>query len=164
MKPGVAIATRAHARDLAPRLRPADAAEVMASHGLQPLPALLACLDYSDEAWAALHEGEVAYMWGLKDTSAGGVSSAAVWLLTSNLVERFPLAFIKHGRREIPRLLEDKQYVWNLIHAEHKQALGWAARVGFEVMAPVEAGELGHFFHPIVLRREAPACVSSSHP
>lgn len=167
-------ATVEHAHDMAPRMRAADVAELQASHALEPLKALLVCLEESDECFSALHGREVAYMWGLRDTShmaelelvgiPSGTPSASVWLLTSNLVDRFPKAFIQHCRAEIPRLLAGRECVWNLVHSPHATAQRWAARIGFEVRPPMRAGALGHLFHPIVLRRESAPCASLSPP
>jgi hypothetical protein len=149
------LATRAHAEVLAPRMRRADAAEILASGGYKPLPGLLAALRWSrrhGQAWAGLIDGEVACLFGIGKRTL--LSPAATpWLLTGDLVERHPLLFWRASRAVIAAWLEEHELLEQFVDSRYTQALRWAARLGFTVEEPAPFGRGGLPFNRITLRR-----------
>lgn len=145
-------ATVAHAVELAPRLRPADAAEVLASGGYAPLEALLESIKASDGAWAAYFAGELGCLFGV---SAGPFLSfrAYPWLLTSDVVARYPKTFLRACREVLAGWADRFGMLEQAIDARYTVALRWAARVGFEVAPPAPFGVAGLPFCRITLRR-----------
>jgi hypothetical protein len=149
-------ATEAHARALAPRMRPAEVDEVRASGGRAPLGALLAALEISAVARTALFDGEVACMWGvvtLRRSSLVG-SVGAAWLLTSDLVERYPKVFWRGCKAELPLLFESWDLLVNAIDARHEKAIRWARRLGFPLAEAEAFGAEGLPFRTFRARKE----------
>lgn len=149
-------ATAWHARELAPTMRAADAAEVRASGGYSPLEALEASLMHSAHAWACLFDGQVAALFGLvplrRPGALTGPACAAAWLLTGELVQRHPRAFLRACEAVVPALLQKYPVLTNHVDARYTAALRWARWLGFEVGGPVPFGEAGLPFHPITLK------------
>lgn len=153
-------ATEDLARELAPRVRAADVAEIWASDRSTPLEAMLEGLGLSTYARAALFDGKVACLWGLvplRRSVVHGVTAAA-WLITSDLIERHPRAFWRGCREELPRLFEQADLLVNAIDARHTQALRWARRLRFRVDRPVPHGMNGEPFCWFTVSKEDVAC------
>ena len=152
------VATEAHARALAARMRPADAAEVSSSLGVGALEAVLASMAVSEVTWAAIFDGEVAGLFGvarLQDapgTLLGGPDVGVVWLLTSSAVDGNRRAFLRYSRAILSALLQRYPILVNAIDARHVAALRWARWLGFTVSAAVPYGVEGLPFHPISIR------------
>jgi hypothetical protein len=149
-------ATFEDARELAPRLRPEEVAEVLASGGHTPLEALEEGLRASEEAWTALFDGQVACVWGvapLYSTMLGG-RTGCVWLLTSDLIERFPKAFWRGCLFLLPDLFRRWDCLVNAIDARHEKALRWARRLGFPLLPPHPFGLEGQPFQAFSVRKE----------
>lgn len=143
-----------HVDELAPKMRPADTAEVLASGGFTPREALEESVTASAHAFAALFDGEVAALWGVVDGPGCGI----VWALTGPAVERHPKAFLRHSRIAVNVLLRHYPALTNFVDARYEQALRWVRRLGFSVGPPEPFGAAGLPFHRILLR--GAACVS----
>lgn len=155
-RPEIAIvpATFEHAREMAPRMREADAREVLAHSGRSPLSALQQAVACSDIAKAALFDGQVAALFGVAtlqlESVLLGPRIGSIWMLTSDLVERYPKAFHRAARRELDALhASGWPLLVNAIDARHEQALRWARRIGFRVGDPIPYGVEKLPFHPI---------------
>ncbi len=137
----------AHAEALAASLRAADAAEVLASDGLDPLSALTFSLALSSESYAGLIEGEVVALFGVRRPSL--VSRRGIpWLLTGDAVERHPLAFVKASRGVLACWRQDYAALGNWVDARHAKALRWLAWLGFTIHPARPYGVAGLPFHP----------------
>jgi hypothetical protein len=144
-------ATAADAHELAPRMRAADAAEVLASGGYAPLDALLEGLLFSSEAYAARFNGELVALFGIVP---GPADEAYPWLLTSAAVERHRGAFLRASRAVIEDWTARFPVLVQQVDARYAAALRWAARIGFEVAEPAPFGQAGLPFCRITLRRD----------
>jgi hypothetical protein len=156
VKVEIRAATFEDARELAPRLRPEEVAEVAASHGVPPLEALEESLRQSEEAWVALFDGQVACMWGvvpLYATFLGG-RTGSVWLLTSDLVERYPKVFWRGCLFLLPQLFLRWDCLMNAIDVRHEKAIRWARRLGFPLLSPHPFGLEGQPFSLFSVRKE----------
>lgn len=149
-------AEEADAVALAPAMRRADAAEVLASGGFQPLEALLSALRWTrargGESWVALIDGRPAALFGVARPAM--LSSRAVpWLLTGELIDRHPAVLWRGSKAVVADWLERYGHLEQQIDARYEQALRWAARLGFEVAEPAPFGQDGRPFCKITLRR-----------
>ncbi len=147
-------ATEAHARELAPRMRAADAAEVLASGGLSPLDALLESLRASTWAWAALFDGQLGALFGVAE-GPFLMFRAYPWALTSDVVERHQGAFLRACRVVLEAWTEQYPLLEQAVDARYGAALRWAAHLGFQVDPPAPFGVFGLPFCRITLRRDA---------
>lgn len=141
-------------RDVWPfeQMRPADAAEVMASGGYSPVEAIIDSWAHSKETWTAKFNGEVAAMFGVAHHPVGTeLAPVAVgWLLTTPVVDKYPILFFKHCKLRLADLAARYGVIFNYVDARHKQALAWAERLGFIVHPPIKFGKHGEPFHLIV--------------
>jgi hypothetical protein len=152
-------ATRAHALELAPKVRQEDAAEVKASGGYEPLQALELALDASVLSMTLLIDGKVAAMFGVaKATHEVGVGYP--WLLSSAAVKHHQKAFFKLSGPAVEQLLAIFPTLVQYVDARYVAALRWLKRLGFELQPPIIFGVEKRPFVPVVLRRSA--CVSPS--
>jgi hypothetical protein len=149
-------ATKEHAVAMAPRMRAPEVAEVRASGGYGPLEALLESLGHSELAYAALLGGEVACMWGVEHVRYSALYGrvGAAWMLTTPLVERYPVTFYRGCRVELQRLFETFGMLINAIDLRHEQAVRWATRLGFPMEPPVLFGAEQRAFMWFRVRRE----------
>ena len=133
------------------RMRPEDAAEVMASHGLSPVEAIIESWANSKEAWTVRFNGEVAAMYGIVLTPWGtALTPVAVgWLLTTTAVDRHPVTFFKESKRIVKELAERYGVLTNFVDARYGKALNWARRLGFDVQQVITFGRNGEPFNPI---------------
>lgn len=146
----------AHARELAPRMRPVDAAEIFASGGFTPLGAISCALKTSDVAWTAFFDGQVACMWGvrpaLRTVTRGRVG--VVWLMSSDLIERHPRIFWVACQHELALLLDQYDELVNAIDVRHVQAIRWGRRLGFRFRGPEPFGLEKRLFQHFTVRKE----------
>lgn len=149
-------ATEAHAREIAANLRPADAAEVRASDGLDPLEALLVALEWSDPgtAQAALVDGQLMAVCGVVRGSLGENGVAYPWLLTTPVVDRHRAAFLRASRAVLAGWAATYPRLEQYIDARYLQALRWADWLGFQVDLPAPYGVAGLPFCRITKRRD----------
>jgi hypothetical protein len=137
--------------ELARRMRREDADEVEATGGFTPLEAILTSMRYSEEAWTATFDGEVAAMYGVARLAR---RNGAAWLLTSDLVERHAKTFWKACCRELPKLFERWDVLANAIDQRHEKAVRWARRLGFFLFPAEPYGAAGLPFHMFTVRKE----------
>lgn len=147
-------AGQGHARDVAGRMRPADALEVWASSEQTPLEACEEAIAASPRrAWALYLGGELGGICGLCP-DLGDPRRAFPWLLSTTAVDRHPVTFWRLCKETVrPLWLREFEVLENAVDARHTQALRWAARLGFDVAPAEPFGMLGMPFHRITLRR-----------
>ncbi len=136
-----------HAELLAPTLRPEDAAEVWASDGLAPLPALTRCLALSSEAYLGTVDGEPAALFGVRRLSLTS-RAGTPWLLTGAAVETRPKAFLRASRGVLETWRQDYDWLGNWVDARHLKAKRWLGWLGFTLHPARPYGVLGLPFHP----------------
>ena len=147
MTPTVQIvaATPALAERLAPRLREADAAEVLAARRWSPLEALLHSLERSPDPRAMLFDGEPVAMWGVEPINFGAGVGVA-WLLGSDDLAAHPYLFWQTCKSELRQVLVQWRVLFNWIDARYEPSLRWARRLGFSVDEPKPFGPDGALF------------------
>ena len=144
--------------ELAGTMRQADRDELDAgTPGRDPLEALEDGLAISAECKVALTEdGKVVAIWGVVPglPSVLGPRLGIGWLLTSDQVDLYPLAFFQETKAQLRELLDRWDGLVNAIWAGHEKALRWARHLGFRV-CPAEPAASGAPFHPFYVDREA---------
>jgi len=104
-------------------------------------------------AFTGVHDGEV--------IACGGIIPlwkhvGEAWVITSELVERFPFTFAKTIRRNL-RLLIDTMgldRVQTVIHADHEVSIKWAERMGFVDEGKMRKYINGHDYYRYAWIRE----------
>lgn len=145
----VVPATRAHAEELAPRMRHADAEEV-AAMGYAPLPSLLVSLDNSLSAFTGLADGRVVCMFGhcvqtvLSD-------EASPWLLSSRDITHHVKAFLRLNRQYIAEMRKRYRLLSGLVCETNTVSKRWLVRLGFTIdnglRYPIPGKPGFHYFH-----------------
>lgn len=152
-------ATEADARELAPLLRAADRAEVLAL-GVDPVDGLLESLRSSQEAFTArAADGRIICMAGVCPASLTGPTGVP-WLLGSDLVPVYRRAFMIETRAMIGHWLTLFPVLRNRIPADYEQTVRWARWLGFAVTGTELVN--GVAFHTI--QKEAPAGLLNVRP
>jgi hypothetical protein len=135
------------------RMRPGDAAEVQASSGQTPVEAVLDSWSLSRETWTVRFNGEVGAVFGVAEHEVSTVLNPihVVWLLTTDVIERYRLTFYKASRKVLPDLVKRYGTLFNLVDTRYTRAINWAYRIGFRLGEPVAEGLNGELFTPIII-------------
>jgi len=132
-------------RQMAPRLRAADTAEVWAARHWTPLEALEQSVALSPMPRALLINGQPAAAWGVEPIARlAGVGCS--WLLGTDLVASHPMIFWRTCKAELERMLTVWRVVLNWIQFEYQASIRWARRLGFRVDEPRPFGPDGVLF------------------
>ena len=145
----IEAATLAHAEAMAPHLRDADAAEVIAL-GVTPLYALVESVRGSLVSWVALEDGEPICIWGVSAVDALG-QAGCPWLLTTPAVERHKRLFMVTSRVFMLSIAAMFPRLENYVDPRHKKAVRWLAWLGFRLDPPAPLGPLGLPFQRITM-------------
>ena len=121
--------------ELAPRLCPKDAYEVLSSDGLSPLDALLMSLERSYECHTILRNGEPMGMFGVG--YGGDTMSGVPWMLTDGDFQGFRKKFLKQGRQWVGNLKKRHQVLFNYVHSENTDSIRWLKWLGFKFMRAI---------------------------
>lgn len=148
------VATADHAIELAPRLREADLAELVAVTPLDAETALLMTIGLS--TWA--------YAWYYGDTlvGLGGVSPGDVpglgqpWMVGSDELRLHKDYFLSQTAVLIEKMHETYPRLSNFVAVGNYPAINWLRAAGFEIHPPVPYGLRGELFHPFT--KEKPPC------
>jgi len=139
-----------HAVELARVMRTRDAEEVWAASGKDVVESLRDSIEQSAEAYVGYANRCPAAIFGIvpQDIVAG---HAVIWLLTSRMVEEFPLTFV----RESKRLLDFFQVNWPVlggaVDERYEDAMRFLKLLGFEIGERLEAN--GYGFRAFVRRK-----------
>jgi hypothetical protein len=137
----LAEAREEHVPIIAARMRPADRDEVLASAGFDPETAIREALKISEFARTAYIHGEPAAIFGVvRDDECPW---AVPWLLTTDVVETYPLTFWKASKSVLHTLRKAYPDLLQFVDARHEQAMRWAKRLGFHVEQPIPWGLAG---------------------
>lgn len=128
----IAPATPADARWIAPRMSPADAAEVWVAGHLTPAESLANSMQMSLESWTWHIDGEPACMFGFAAASLLG-DWANPWMLSTPAVRRHRFAFLRNYRAQIDRMLDVYPTLMTYVDARHTACLRWLKWTGFEI-------------------------------
>lgn len=143
-----------HADILNQNIQEAQRQELMASHLLSPIEAVLWGRELSAECYTVLDEDRD--MIGIAGIIPGTVlsGSASPWLLTTNKAMKYPREIVILTRKAVREWNKDYSYLINFIDARYDRAVKWAKAVGFTVNDPSPYGPMGMPFHKIEMRRQ----------
>lgn len=145
------VAELRHVHLVASRMRKGDRDEVQASGGFRPAPALRRALQVSQLARTVFIDGEAAFMFGVS-TLEPDSDWAVPWLLSTDTVDRYPVAFLRATKALLAEVLERYPQLVQFVDTRYTQSLAWVERLGFKVGAAMPFGFAGRDFHPITLR------------
>lgn len=139
-------ATEDDARDLAPRLREADAEEVWATSLKTPEQALLSSVRMSTHAWSGFVDGNLVCMWGCGPASM--LDRIGVpWMLGSDDVLKHQKAFLRRNREYVQEMLSCYTRLVNWVDARNTVSIHWLRWLGFEIGEALPHGALNMPFH-----------------
>jgi hypothetical protein len=142
----------AHIAAMRDRLRDEDRRECE-SAGLRAGKALWRSYRGSALVRTAFVDGEIAAMWGVGGCPLGGTGQP--WLLTTPVVERAPVAFIREGRQEVAEMLTVFPILVGFVDASYHRAVRLLGVLGFEVDNPLPFGANGALFRRYHIERLA---------
>lgn len=114
---------------LAPDLKALDKYEI-ATLGLDPLSALLMPFRYNRKNTHTFtifeqDTDDIVAIWGAMPVSKTNLNTAAIWFLSSDLLEKHYRFFLQGNIRWLTYLESHYQYVYNHIISEHKRSIKW---------------------------------------
>ena len=136
---------------MAPNLRPADRAEVIAAYGSADIEAALAaCVRQSLVARVWVVDGEPACLFGLTGAVMGEVGSP--WFLSTALIEKHGRYFARHCRRYLRDMLTMFPTLVNYVDERYACSIRWLQWMGFHLDEPQPYGPLGMPFRRFELK------------
>lgn len=138
-------------RELADHMRAEDLAEVLASGYGSALEALEASIADSAAVRAFLFDGKVAAVFGLVDL---GGRRACAWMLTSNVVDRHRLTFMRTSKYFLLGMIQNFSAIVSFVDARYERALAWLECLGFEIQPAQPHPVSGLPFHVVVIGGE----------
>src|SRR4051812_31279454 len=99
----------------------------------------------------AFVDGEIAAMWGL-----GGVmlsDEGTPWLMTTPVVERVPVSFVRIGRAQVAEMLSRRSRLANVVQASYLGACRLLEVLGFTLDEPIPLGPHGVPFRKFSMTR-----------
>jgi hypothetical protein len=133
---------------LANNMSEADRDEVAAAVGMGPFRALADSLERSVAAWTGMvDDARPVCMFGVTPLDIlGGIGSP--WLLGTDEVKKYGLAFLKLSRGYVPRMLDLFPVLVNYVDVRHEVAIKWLKWLGFKFdPEPVSYGIWGLPFY-----------------
>jgi len=137
---------------LASRARVSDVQEIKAVVGMTPLEALTISLKGSAITWTGYLDGVPCCLFGV-GPAEGDPSVGVCWMIGTDDVERYPLAFLKASRRAFAMMLSRFPVLVNCVDARHEKAIRWLRWLGAEIHPAEPYGVAGLPFHFFRVRR-----------
>ncbi len=132
-------ATGQDVRDMAPRLRIADKAEIVASTGEPALLALGRGFASSEKCWTVEWRGRPAAMFGcvpiIEDGSRPRVGS--IWLLGTDDINLFGYRFLHESQKWVEIVTKGYDLVGNIVDARNLKHIKWLKWLGFKFVRTI---------------------------
>lgn len=145
-------ATLVDAFDLAPRLRPADLAEIEAASGRPAADVLADSVERSLWSEALLIDDRVEALGGLT-TGSVLFGPGIPWLLGSDRMTQSVRWFMSQSRRQVTRMLGTYDVLVNWVDARNTTSVRYLRKLGFTIEAPTVWGAAGLPFHRFHMER-----------
>lgn len=75
------------------------------------------------------------------------------WLLTTPVIEKLPVSFIKEGRKQAMEMLHKRRRLEGHVAADYRQACRFLEALGFTLGEPEEFGPLKAKFRKFTMER-----------
>lgn len=134
---------------LAENLRKEDAHEVNCL-GEKPYKAIWRSYRKSFIRKTAFIDGKIAAMWGMTGTLISNVGHP--WLLTADIVEEYPLSFVKVYKKEVTKMLKIVPLLENIVDASYDKSVKMLKLAGFSIGEPIPVGKNGALFRRFEIR------------
>ena len=85
-------------------------------------------------SYAAIYEGQVAAIYGVKGMPLG--NSVYLWLVCSEMCERFPITFLRSSRKVVDDLLTRFERVHGLVLCDFDKSVRWLRWIGCDMYEP----------------------------
>lgn len=118
---------------LAKNLRVEDEDEITC-FGLDPRETIRMSFRQAIMRKTAFVDGEIAAMWGLGGAMLS--DEGAPWLMTTPVVERIPVTFLKISRAQIDEMLAQRHLLVNFVAASYAKACRFLEVLGFVLDPP----------------------------
>jgi len=112
---------------LAPLMREQDKVEVMFSHGVEPLEALLACLE-SHECNTIVHQGQPVGMFGIHPVDD---LTASPWMLGTDKIPEIARDVMKVSSQWVKDKNKEYPILVNYVHEDNEVSKVWLRKLGF---------------------------------
>ena len=125
--------TKAHTKDLAPRLRPEDIIEItVASPELELEEILNLCVETSTDSYAVVDEDDgCVAIFGVRDMDK---DSGIPWFLSCDLFfTKYKKRFIKEGPEFLKKLFGSKKHLYNYVSQDNTRSQRWLQSLGFTI-------------------------------
>ena len=125
--------TKAHTKDLAPRLRPEDIIEItVASPELELEEILNLCVETSTDSYAVVDEDDgCVAIFGVRDMDK---DSGIPWFLSCDLFfTKYKKRFIKEGPEFLKKLFGSKKHFYNYVSQDNTRSQRWLQSLGFTI-------------------------------
>jgi hypothetical protein len=125
--------TKAHTKDLAPRLRPEDIIEItVASPELELEEILNLCVETSTDSYAVVDEDDgCVAIFGVRDMDK---DSGIPWFLSCDLFfTKYKKRFIKEGPEFLKKLFGSKKHLYNYVSKDNTRSQRWLQSLGFTI-------------------------------
>lgn len=133
----VVRATKRHAAELGPNLRPADATECALLHDSPATDILLKSVDLSDEAWAVMLGKKCVGLFGHR---AVGKVDGVVWMVGSPELTNNHRRFARAAREWWPRITNRYESVYNFVWERNEVHQRWLRHLGCHFYPAVRMG------------------------
>jgi hypothetical protein len=143
-------ATIEHARDMAPRMRQMEVDEIMSSHGMKPLECLSVGVSDSVLSWAWIIDGRVGCMFGITRLNMLD-NDCYAWLLSSDLVDKYPRLFARRCKELLPELLFYNGKLIGHVDSRYDLSIRWLKWMGAKIDDAEPFGVQGLPFHRFTL-------------
>ena len=138
--------------ELAVKLRKEDVEEIWASHHRTPEEALVEGVSSSSLCFTIeRNEKPIAIFGVVPETILG--SSAIIWLLGSEDINKVSKAFIRNSRQFVTIFLDHYTYLHNWVHVNNKKSIQWLKYIGAKFDEAKPYGLEGEEFHYFNFRR-----------
>jgi hypothetical protein len=138
---------------IAANMRELDAAEIMASHGHEPLDALKIGKSVSDYSAIVHYKDIPCAMFGL---NKGDILSCTgiPWMLGTHDVSKDVRGFLSESKAILNEMLDLAPRLFNYVHAENKPSIVYLKHLGFTIDKPKSYGVKKELFHRFSLEKK----------
>lgn len=144
--------TRDSLEYIADNVRDADRLEVMYSHGVDPLTAIVGASGESSLSSVAMCDGVPVAVFGM--VKLGGLFEyGSPWLIGTDQLFTLKREFLTYTRQGVDQMLRMCPSLINYVHCENVKSIRWLKSMGFEFDDPAPYGVAGEPFNRFHMTR-----------
>lgn len=89
----------------------------------------------ANRCWIGTVDSQVVCLWGI-ETKTLLSNEAYLWLITTDLVEKYQFAFLRRNQQFIKELSKEYKTLWGTVAGDFEVSLRWLRWLGFEIERP----------------------------